>query len=95
MLDALVFSKPSVSRLVLKTQLAQLLMGGGGKKRFPCYLLSVDLLLAVGGFRRFHEPPLDLQIHGRGSALERARHFYVLSLLYRHVGGHIREATCR
>lgn len=68
---------------------------GGGVIKGPLYLSSIDVLLAVSGFRRFQEPPLDLQIHGRGSALESARHFYVLSLFNCHVGGQIREATCR
>lgn len=60
----------------------------------PLYLLSIDVLLAVTRLRRFHEPPLDLQIHGGGSALERARHFYVLTLFDGHVGGQVREPTC-
>lgn len=60
----------------------------------PLYLLSIDVLLAVTRLWRFHEPPLDLQIHGGGSALERARHFYVLTLFDGHVGGQVREPTC-
>lgn len=58
------------------------------------YLFSVKGLLAVRGLRSFHEPPLDLQIHGCSSALEGARHFYVLALFNGHVGGQVRKATC-
>lgn len=59
------------------------------------YLLSVNLpLLAVSGLRSFHEPPLDLQIHRHGCALEGARHFYVLALFNSHVGRQVRKATC-
>jgi len=75
---------------VIKTE-----RGGGVGWGVLFYLLIINVLHTVSGLRCFNEPPLDLQIHRGGSALESTRHFYVLSLFHRHVGGQIREATCR
>lgn len=71
-------------------------MAAGLKKnKISSYLLvGVHVLRTLAGFWCFQEPPLDLQVHRGGSTLESTRHLQVLSLLDRHVGGQVREATC-